>query len=106
MVATFSGILLYLAESAADPGFARGTPTPKCGAPTYYSAKISRRLHVNKENWTEVVGSRPQFYYVDPPLRVYQELKAFVENNGNSTAVGFLRLIAVLELRMHAHFKC
>ena len=52
-----------------------------------------------------MVGSRPLFYYVDPPLRVYRKLKAFVENNRNSTAFGFLRLIADSELRMQAHFK-
>ena len=35
------------------------------GAPTYYSAKISWKLHENEETWT-----RPRFYYVDPPLRL------------------------------------
>ena len=37
--------------SAADPGFSRGVATRK-GAPTLYLAKICRKLHENKENWT------------------------------------------------------
>ena len=41
-----------------DPGFS--------GAPTYYSAKFTWKLHEKEENWTG--GAHPKFYYVDPPL--------------------------------------
>ena len=44
-----------------------GTPTPK-GVLTYYLAEFRQKLHENEENWTERGGSRPKFYYVDPPL--------------------------------------
>ena len=43
-----------------------GVPIQKGRAPTYYLAKICRKLHETEENWTE--GARPKFYYVDPPL--------------------------------------
>ena len=36
----------------ADPGFPRGAPPEREGAPTYYLAKICRRVHANEENWT------------------------------------------------------
>ena len=38
------------------------------GMPTFYSAKISSKLHdKNEDNYTERVrGARPKFYYVDP----------------------------------------
>ena len=40
-------------QSTADPGF------PEGGAPTYYLAKICRKLHENEENWTG--AARPKF---------------------------------------------
>ena len=50
----------------ADPGFPRGAPPEREGAPTYYLAKICRRVHANEENWTG--GRRLKFYYLDPSL--------------------------------------
>ena len=38
--------------TVADPGFPRGATTQKGGGvPTYYLAKICRKLHKNEENW-------------------------------------------------------
>ena len=38
---------------------------PEEGAPTYDFTKFSQELHEIKRIWR---GSRPKFYYVDPPL--------------------------------------
>ena len=38
------------------------------GAPTYYSAKISGKIHENEENWTGEGGRASKFYHVDLPL--------------------------------------
>ena len=46
----------------ANPG------PPESGVPTYYLAKICRKLHENEGNWTEPGDERPKFDYVDPPL--------------------------------------
>ena len=38
--------------AVADPGFPRGGgANPKGGAPTYYLANFSRKLHENEEIW-------------------------------------------------------
>ena len=37
------------------------------GAPIYYPAKLSRKLHENKVNWAGGGGAF-KFAYVDPPL--------------------------------------
>ena len=42
---------------------------PQGGAPTYYSAKFSRKKH--EKNWTEKGGKHPKSYYVDQPLQAY-----------------------------------
>ena len=55
---------------AADLEFPRGVRQPKRGTLAYYLAKICRKLNGNEKNcrgWGE--GSRPKFYYVDPPLK-------------------------------------
>ena len=41
-------------RSAADPGFPRRGGG---GAPTYYLAKVCRKLRENEENWTEKGGA-------------------------------------------------
>ena len=38
------------------------------GTQTYYSAKLTRKMHENEENWTERASVRPKYYYVNPPL--------------------------------------
>ena len=48
----------YFPQSGRQPGGGGG-------APTYYLAKFSSKLHENKENSTE--GCQ-KFVYVDPPL--------------------------------------
>ena len=55
--------------SVADQEF------PRRGAPTYDFAKISPKLHEIERIWTPRVGSRPKFYYVDPPLIVSDILR-------------------------------
>ena len=53
-------------KSVADPGFPRGGGTnPKGGAPTYYFANFSRKLHENEE----ILGQRGARVPCDPPLR-------------------------------------
>ena len=52
---------VYLERSnpVADPGFPRGGgANPKGGAPTYYLANFSRKLHENEEIWGQR-GARP-----------------------------------------------
>ena len=44
-----------------------GAPTLR-GVPTYDIAKISQKLHEIERIWTPGGGTRPKFYYVDPPL--------------------------------------
>ena len=52
-------------SSVADPGFPRGgAPTPEGGAPTYYLANFSRKLHENKE----ILGPRGGRASLAPPL--------------------------------------
>ena len=55
--------------SVADPGFPRGGAPTLRGAPTYDFAKFSQKLHEIERIWTRGGGgTRPKFYYVDPPL--------------------------------------
>ena len=44
-------------DTAADPGFLKGGFQPKKGGVNLFLAKICRKLHENKENWT---GGRVQ----------------------------------------------
>ena len=59
---------MSIQSEAADPtGFQAGAGgwgevAPKGRALTYYSVKISRKLHANEEKWT--VGASPKFAYV------------------------------------------
>ena len=61
----------------ADPGFPRGeganSPGGGGGA-TYDFAKISQKLHEIERIWTPG-GTRPKFYYVDPPLQTDEYLQ-------------------------------
>ena len=56
--------------AVADPGFPRGGgANSPGGAPTYDFANFSRKLHEIERIWTPGGGgTRPKFYYVDPPL--------------------------------------
>ena len=56
----------------ADPGFPRGGGTnPKGGgAPTYYLANFSRKLHENEEILDQRGGARPSRPPLDPPLLI------------------------------------
>ena len=48
--------------------FQRGANSP-CAATYYLATKFCRKLHENEENRTDGVGgTRPKFYYADPPL--------------------------------------
>ena len=52
--------------AVADPGFPRGEgANPKGGAPTYYLANFSRKLHENEE----ILGQRGGRASLAPPLR-------------------------------------
>ena len=58
----------------ADPGFSLGGGTNRRGGggvlPKYDFAKISQKLHKIERIWTGGgEGARPNFYYVDPPLK-------------------------------------
>ena len=54
----------------ADPGFPRGGgANPKEGAPTYYLANFSKKLHENEEIWGQRGGRVPRAPPLDPPLR-------------------------------------
>ena len=48
-----------------------GALTPKAGAPTYYLANFSRKLHENEEIWDQRGGARPSRPPLDPPLSLY-----------------------------------
>ena len=39
--------------TVADRGFHRGVANRKGGVPTYYLAKICRKLHKHERDWTE-----------------------------------------------------
>ena len=53
----------------ADPGFPRGGGANlKGGAPTYYLANFSRKLHENEEILGQRGGARPSRPSLDPPL--------------------------------------
>ena len=56
--------------AVADPGFPRGGgANPKGGgAPTYYLANFSQKLHENKEILVQRGGARPSRPPLDPPL--------------------------------------
>ena len=60
-------ILHSLKKPGADLRFPTGTSILRQGVPTYYLAKVPRKLHDNLEE----VGKGPglKFYYVDPPLK-------------------------------------
>ena len=45
-----------------------GALTPKGGAPTYYLANFSRKLHENEEILGQRGGARPLRPPLDPPL--------------------------------------
>ena len=62
---SLSNIAVLYSLSVADPGFPRGGGTnPKGGAPTYYLANFSRKLHENEE----ILGRGGRASLV-PPLR-------------------------------------
>ena len=53
----------------ADLAFPRGGGANSLGgAPTYDFAKFSQKLHEIERILTPGGGTRPKFYYVDPPL--------------------------------------
>ena len=54
-------------DPVADPGFPRGG-----GAPTYYFAIFSQKLHEIEKNWAGGVPHAPR----DPPLRPIKFLEA------------------------------
>ena len=60
-----------LLNIVADPGFPRiGGAKPKGGAPTYYLANFSRKLHENEEILGRG-GARPSRPPLDPPLECH-----------------------------------
>ena len=62
--------------SVVDPGFPRGGGTnPKGGAPTYYLANFSRKLHENEEILGQRGGTHPLHPPLDLPLQITQKVK-------------------------------
>ena len=65
-------VIHFFTFSVADPGFPRGgSANPKGGAPTYYLANFSRKLHENEEILDQRGSARPSRSPLDPPLLLY-----------------------------------
>ena len=65
---------LRINKPVADSGFPRGGgANSPGGASTYDFAKISQKLHEIERIWSRG-GTRPKFYYVDPPLQTIHYL--------------------------------
>ena len=62
--------LFQFCQSVADPGFPRGGGAkPRGGAPTYYLANFSQKLHENEEiSGQRGEGARDARPPLDPPL--------------------------------------
>ena len=74
-----TSVTILLSDSVADLGFPRGGgANSPGGAPTYDFAKFSQKLHEIERIWTPGGGggTRPKFYYVDPPLR-FKHVRSF-----------------------------
>ena len=67
MVLIMKEIVSTITEQRLVQDFPQGAPTQREGVPTYYLAKICRKLHENEGNWT-VGGAHPKVYYVVPTL--------------------------------------
>ena len=54
--------------AVSDPGFPRGGGTNPPGAPTYYFAKFSQKLHEIERIWTQEGGAASKIYCLVPSL--------------------------------------
>ena len=58
-----------------------GALTPKGGAPTYYLANFSQKLHKNEEILGQRGGTRPSHPPLDPPLILSDSLMSnYIDN--------------------------
>ena len=55
-----------------------GAPTPKGGAPTYYLANFSRKLHENKEIWGHRGGARLSRPPLRSPTAIFMQYSSYV----------------------------
>ena len=93
-IGTIKSSVLQTNQSVADPGFPRrGGANPKGGAPTYYLANFSRKLHENEEILGQRGGTRPShppldlplpmwqyWYYCQPCIHIFLQFSSFLQN--------------------------